>query len=177
MIQKLLSILLILTSCSQLEKKDCSQIDWYELGKKDGVKGRRSTMFIQHSLKCSELPKSSQYKAGRKEGLKSFCTLEGGVDYGLSGALYIGQCSDFGNNAIATFKSGLKKGREIYRQNELISELDQRLKDVKFDLSTSFHEKDEVRELEIQKQSLEQELRTERHFLNKLIKALPPRNL
>ena len=177
MIHRLVLIAIILASCSQLEKKDCSNINWYELGKKDGAKGRRSTMFVQHSLKCSELPKSSAYKKGRKEGLLSFCTLEGGVDYGLTGALYIGQCSDFGKNAIKTFKSGLKRGLAVYRQNELISELDQKLRDVKFDLTTSFHEKDEARELEIQKQSLEKELRTEREFLNKLIKGLPPRKL
>ncbi|MAF77261.1 MAG: hypothetical protein CME63_04995 [Halobacteriovoraceae bacterium] len=164
-----------LNSCSQLDKKDCSQIDWFELGKKDGSVGRRSTMFLQHSLKCSKLPESKEYHNGRKEGLIDFCTLEGGIDYGLSGALYIGQCDEFKQKSLKSFKVGLEKGRLIYRQNELIAELNQNLKDVTYELSTSFHSKEETRDLEIHKQSLMEELKSERQYLDQLIRALPPR--
>ncbi len=169
-------LVLSLSACSQLAKEDCAHIDWFELGRKDGEVGHRSTMFIQHSLKCSKAPEASTYKEGRKLGLKKFCTLEGGVDYGLNGSLYIGQCSDYGDKAIKAFKLGLDKGRQVYRQNELINELDQKLKDIKFELGTSFHERAQVRDLEIQKQSLETEIKSERIFLNQLIKGLPPRN-
>lgn len=162
--------------CSQLSKKDCSNIDWFELGKKDGRQGSRSTLFLQHSLKCTKLPKSEEYHRGRKEGLIDFCTLEGGIDYGLTGALYIGQCSDFSRMKVKSFKTGLEKGREIYRQTELISELNQSLQDVQYELGSSFHEQDELRELEIQRQSLLIELKSERLYMEKLIRSLPPRN-
>ncbi len=165
------------SNCSQLEKKDCAQIDWYELGKRDGAKGSRSTLFLQHSLKCKKLPKSSEYHRGRKVGLRDFCTLESGIDYGLTGALYIGQCDDFSSTQIKSFKTGLTKGRDVYRQTELISELTQNLKDIEYELGTTFHEKEEMRELEIQRQSLVIELRSERQYLDKLIRSLPPRNL
>ena len=167
--------LLYMNSCSQLQKKDCSEIDWFALGKSDGEVGQRSTMFLQHSLKCAKLPESSTYRRGRNEGLKQFCTLAGGIDYGLTGALYIGQCDKFPENSLKSFKLGLDKGRRVYRQNELISELDQNLKDVKFELGTSFHDQEESRELEFHKQSLQEELKTERQFLDQLIRGLPPR--
>ncbi len=151
-------------------------MDWYKLGKEDGTRGERSTLFLQHSLKCKKLPKSSEYHRGRKAGLVDFCTLEGGIDYGLTGALYIGQCSDFPSIKVKSFKTGLEKGRAVYRQTEFISELNQNLSDIKFELESSFHEGEELRELEIQRQSLEIELKSERQFLDQLIRTLPPRN-
>lgn len=118
--------ILLFVSCSNLSKKDCSELNWYELGKSDGTQGKRKSVYVQHAAKCLATPDRATYMKGRNEGLKSFCSPQGLYERGHSGGLYLGECPKFTED----LKEAYELGRDTYRESEEIKEFQFRIEEL-----------------------------------------------
>ncbi len=170
-----LSLLMILLvhSCSSVSKKDCSSLNWYDQGVKDGEEGRRSTYFLQHALKCTEAPDNKEYVSGRNEGLNLFCTRYGGFNEGRRGATYLGQCSSFKDED--RFKVAHQLGLDVFRQREENLETEKDIKELERKISSEFHVADELNNLRFDKSILEKDLLRGEDFYNKLMEKAKSR--
>jgi hypothetical protein len=105
---------------SAAPKSACAEADWGELGERDGLFGEAESKFNERVAACGFNPSRSvdAYQAGRRKGLKSFCTPEGGFQAGNEGRAYHGVCdSDSEPAFLAQFEVGkqrftLKAARE-----------------------------------------------------------------
>ena len=65
-----------LASCATLDEDECRAGDWYEVGKRDGAKGRAEDFVFQHAKACNPFgvaPQAGPWREGRLEGLKFYC--------------------------------------------------------------------------------------------------------
>lgn len=102
---------LCLTACSTMSKKDCETANWAALGKRDGVEGKTLDAYNRRETQCQEhglLTEREKYISGYAEGLKIFCTYEGGQKFGYSGDRYDGQCR---RHSEEEFLKGYKLGK------------------------------------------------------------------
>lgn len=80
--------LLILASCATLTESECQTDNWFEIGKSDGERGRSLDFIFEHAKACNEFgvaPKAEPWRAGRIEGLKTYCTPRNAYDVGQRG--------------------------------------------------------------------------------------------
>ncbi|MBD1557665.1 DUF2799 domain-containing protein [Vibrio sp. S9_S30] len=83
-----------LSGCSSISEEECLLGDWYQLGLRDGQKGK-SNQAADYNKDCSEYSVQldlERYNQGRNEGLKSYCTYENGVALGLANQDYYNVC-------------------------------------------------------------------------------------
>ncbi|MEK7264706.1 MAG: DUF2799 domain-containing protein [Pseudomonadota bacterium] len=74
---------------------DCASADWTAIGLEDGRTGARPKLFDQRREACEDAGASVDlvaYTAARDEGLKIYCTQQGGFNAGADGAEYSGLC-------------------------------------------------------------------------------------
>lgn len=87
-----LSLLLVcasFTACATISKQECQVADWYALGVKDGKVGAdvgKISSYYKDCAKVGVTPNEELWKQGRKEGLKSYCTVPRAYNRGLSGS-------------------------------------------------------------------------------------------
>lgn len=65
-----------LAACATLDENECRAGNWYEVGKRDGAKGRSADFIFQHAKACNKFgvaPEAAPWRAGRLEGLKLYC--------------------------------------------------------------------------------------------------------
>ncbi len=107
----------LILGCSSLKpavslESQCTQIDWFEIGRQTGTKGLRAAENDPAS-KCS-LPLSeagiNSFETGLEVGLREHCTFENGVNIGLTGNNPSTLCPDF---LKISYLSGVKKGRDL----------------------------------------------------------------
>ena len=68
--------LLILAACATLDEGECRAGNWFEIGKRDGAKGRAADFIFQHAKACNGFgiaPEAGPWRRGRAEGLKFYC--------------------------------------------------------------------------------------------------------
>ena len=74
----------------------CIQPDWYELGRRDGLKGQPIEKLEIYRRECpskSAVEPEALYTNGRNAGLVEFCTLENAFEMGRQGLNYSPVCS------------------------------------------------------------------------------------
>ncbi|MFT5840801.1 MAG: hypothetical protein ACI9UT_003315, partial [Flavobacteriales bacterium] len=74
-------IILLLSSCANMNESDCLTANWHLIGFEDGSFGENETHISQHRQECSKhgvTPDLSAYRQGHYEGSKRFCTLSNG---------------------------------------------------------------------------------------------------
>lgn len=157
----------LLSSCSSIEKKDCSTLNWHDQGMKDGEEGRRSTYFLQHALKCTTKPDEKMYTKGRLEGLRVFCSSYGGFKDGLAGHAYLGQCSSFKSED--KFKTAHRLGMDAFRQNEENLDNKEKISELERKIVSEFHNLEELRDLRFDKSILEKGLLRGVDFYNDIL--------
>ncbi len=89
-------------ACSTLplqkkKEKPCANLDWFEIGRQDGLRGEKETNFDKHKVSCvgaADLPDLDLYLGGRNVGLVEFCTPNAGLAAGKTGLPYQGVCPD-----------------------------------------------------------------------------------
>ena len=90
----LVSIVLLLAGCATLNEEDCRLGDWYSIGLQDGQQGNKNRA-AQYNKECAEYKVNvdlNEYKKGRTDGLKSYCTYENGVHVGEQNRSYNRVC-------------------------------------------------------------------------------------
>jgi len=89
----------------------CQAIDWRDYGYNDGVLGVRITDRAKLFADCTKLGHPADvdaYRAGRREGLAKYCTLENGYEVGYSGRRYRNVCPP---ELEPAFLQGYQQGR------------------------------------------------------------------
>lgn len=92
----------LLGSCATLSQADCRQGDWRGIGYVDGTSGYPVSRVDEHADACKEYgiaPNRTAYIQGRAEGLRQYCTPEGGWRAGRNGSEYAGVCQGSSQDA------------------------------------------------------------------------------
>lgn len=125
---KIISILclsIFYTCCSLITKEECQQQNWYEKGNKDGSSGLPLSTWYSYNNECGKLGFSisqgeATYLEGRANGLKRFCTFEGGEKLGRKNGSYHGVCP---KELEEIFLKGLNIGQREYQLEKKEQEL------------------------------------------------------
>lgn len=114
-----IALIVTLSGCASLSADDCQSADWLQIGQKDGARGYSSSRINSHVSACKKHDvkvNQSQYKQGRKLGLKTFCEASNGYRYASEKREYKSVCP---SNLEAGFLREYVKGL-----NDVISDLD-----------------------------------------------------
>lgn len=104
----------LMGGCATLSREQCLSGDWYQIGLDDGQRGVPDWRLARHVRTCRRYGVQLDrevYLAGRAEGLKTFCTEEGGYRFGLAGGDDTAVCPPERTQA---FRKGYDKGRAEY---------------------------------------------------------------
>ena len=130
-----LAAVLVLSGCAGMDKAQCVNANWYAIGLEDGARGASVERLGAHRRACAEFnvsPDAERYVAGRREGLKSFCTYERGYSVGRAGSAYSGACPpELGGN----FLAGYNRGRELHGLNRRLDQVNADIRKTKAGLS------------------------------------------
>lgn len=119
--------LIFLCGCAPMNKNECVEADWYQLGRQDGARGAATEYFARRSEACREhgvTADRTAYYQGREEGLRLFCTPENGFALGRKGGRYTYICpADMEKAFLARYNEGLKD----YRFEQAVRSLQSRM--------------------------------------------------
>lgn len=108
----------------------CAHMDWYEIGRLDGLSGTPLSKLEEHKLQCPDGPGAvheEMYTNGRDAGLVDYCSVQGGLEAGKNGEEYKNVCpAHLEPVFLANFRLG-QKIRELESENE---DLDARIRNL-----------------------------------------------
>ncbi|MGZ3724133.1 MAG: DUF2799 domain-containing protein, partial [Bdellovibrionales bacterium] len=131
--QPLLALVLAcgLTGCATVtkpaepEKATCEQVDWYELGRRDGSQGTPTDRLTAHQKECAKNSNpewETIYTNGRNAGLVEYCDPKNAYELGRMGVAYYYVCpSTVETPFLASYRQG-QKAREIEIQNQKLDD-------------------------------------------------------
>ncbi|MFS2036577.1 DUF2799 domain-containing protein [Polaromonas sp. CT11-55] len=129
----LLAIPALLAGCESLSPAECATADWRQLGVQDGSRGRtdRAADYYESCAKAGIAVNVAVYRAGRNQGLQSYCQPANALNEGLAGNSYEGVCpapmdQNFRNiHGIAWREQDARKtlARLQYEQDQMQAEL------------------------------------------------------
>ena len=155
---------LLLGSCRSVEipelsqrKFQCEKLDWFEIGRNDGVLGLKSESLDSKSKACENFSEKNkeQYINGWYAGVDEYCTRDQGFAFGRSGGEYQKICP---STKEKDFLSGYSKGRQVFLYEKDNQTLQMELQEVTQKANSA---KDEVNLNALQKQVAELETRLE----------------
>jgi hypothetical protein len=90
----LLFVPALLAGCESLSPAECATADWRQLGVQDGSRGRtdRAADYYESCAKAGISVNVAVYRAGRDQGLQSYCQPANALNEGLAGNSYEGVC-------------------------------------------------------------------------------------
>ncbi len=106
--------------CATMSVSECINADWREVGRNDGLEGKRHTELARHYDACMKYeiaPDRKQYMEGRELGLAIYCTQDSGYWEGRNGAGYRRVCAA---NTEPIFLAGYRAGQAVYNAIEKV---------------------------------------------------------
>ncbi|MES2053950.1 MAG: DUF2799 domain-containing protein, partial [Pseudomonadota bacterium] len=84
----------LLAGCESLSPAECATADWRQLGVQDGSRGHtdRIASYYESCAKAGIAVNAAVYRAGRNQGLQSYCQPANALNEGLAGNSYEGVC-------------------------------------------------------------------------------------
>jgi len=122
------SLILSTLSCQSLNvgavKTSCSQLDWFEIGREDGVQGKPAVNWEERQQVCVDFNDTNleRYQTGWNGGIDAYCNRDHGFGVGRSGLGYARVCPPLSETE---FLKGYELGQRIYtieKDNLQISE-------------------------------------------------------
>lgn len=128
-----------ITSCSSqlvVLQPNCSEMNWFEKGRQDGLQGQPSNNWIMHNRECEKMQQAEiqSYLDGWNHGLSMFCTEKHGYIMAKSGEPYKKICPDSYEEA---FLQGYKQGLQIFMIEKETSQLTAQLETKEAELRKS----------------------------------------
>ena len=124
-----IALLLLLAACATLSEDECRSADWYQIGREDGANGRKLDFILQHAKACNEFgikPIASEWRKGREEGLKLYCTRENAYRVGTRGHILSAVCPAEGLSQLERANErGLRYNRIRQEMSEIQNEISQ----------------------------------------------------
>jgi hypothetical protein len=114
-----------------MDREECAGADWRLIGYEDGTRGLPASRIGQHRGACADhglSPDLDTYLAGRREGLKVYCTRDNGFDLGVRGKSIAAVCPE---ETASAFRSEHARGRDLYLARAKVRKLGRRIGDAK----------------------------------------------
>jgi len=149
--------LVFLAACAPISKEQCGLGDWYGIGLSDGIAGHPLSRLTQIQKKCAKtgvIVDLNQYKTGRNEGLKQFCTPQIAFTRGTKGYRNNNVCP---SNVASKFNTAYGYGYALYTQKKKIKNINSEIADVSQDLGEVTEEDDDYYRLQRQLRRLSKE--------------------
>lgn len=150
-------IALLLSGCASLSETECRSGDWYGVGLVDGQNGAPLSRLSDHREACAEFGISidgDRYRAGRDEGLRSYCTPENGVHVGRSGATYHNVCPA---ELAGEFMRQYRFGYTIWEVEQALERIDRHIAEIDSELAKKDLSDEARRKLRRERDDLEEE--------------------
>lgn len=112
------------------EHSPCDKLDWYEIGRQDGVAGERPTVFETHVRECQarrSRPDQEIYLNGYNAGLVEFCSPQGGLEAGKAGRSYAQVCPE---HLERRFLPAYEVGRNIHLLERENADIESRIQEI-----------------------------------------------
>ena len=87
--------LTLCSGCAVMSESECVNADWREVGRNDGLEGKRAEELVRYQDACLQYgvtPDGDAYAEGREEGLATYCTPDTGYWEGRYGGSYRQVC-------------------------------------------------------------------------------------
>ncbi|MES2526338.1 MAG: DUF2799 domain-containing protein [Bdellovibrionota bacterium] len=115
-----LALLLLVLSCSSMDREKCLSADWYQEGVKD-ASDRGEDHFLQYKRECGKegisiVDGTGPYKKGILEGLRTWCSFKNGFNQGLAGRSDTSRCEGINPAFIRGYEEGFREFREARRR-------------------------------------------------------------
>lgn len=171
-----LLFLLLMGGCATLDRDECQNVNWYDLGASDGRQGEPVGRLDKHRKACAKYaiqPREAEYLDGRNVGLGEYCRLDNAFVSGLNGQSYQGVCPP---SVDLTYRRYNAAAVEVYRLRGEIADVDDRLYDRErrleaHDLAKDARRllRDEIRDLDRRRDRLRSDLRAAELILDRMI--------
>ena len=128
-----------------MSESECINADWREVGRNDGLEGKRQTQLARHYDACIKYgitPDQDEYMEGRESGLNVYCTQDSGYWEGRNGGSYQRVCPA---NSEPAFLTGYRAGQSVYDAIENIRSVRGQMDSAKARIRSL---EDEIRKLE-----------------------------
>lgn len=109
---------LMFSGCAAMNKNECLNARWQDIGYEDGTKGYTASRIGDYRKSCAEYnvtPNLDEYTQGRLQGLTQWCTPSNGYFQGTQGAKYNGICPE---ELEFDFERAMNHGRTVYNFRE-----------------------------------------------------------
>ncbi len=137
-------MLLTMSGCASLSKKECMAADWEDVGIRDGANGRPEEYLIQHSTACARVgvaPDRERWLRGREKGLDRFCVPHRAFQAGeYGGGFDAGICRNYDQDRLVF---AYEAGRDIYQRTSELTAIDTEMRDIHTALENKELEKKE----------------------------------
>lgn len=83
--------LTLCSGCAVMSESECVNANWREVGRNDGLEGKRAGEFVRYQDACLQYgvtPDGDAYSRGREDGLTIYCTPDSGYWEGRNGRGY-----------------------------------------------------------------------------------------
>lgn len=138
---------LVLSSCSTIDKKDCSK-DMYEFGLKQGQMGspRKYTDQLRNVCSHHQPPvELDKYEAGFKQGWSDYCRPANALALGKSAEHYVSYCPD---SKEVMFREKYLIGKRINELKDMQEEMADELHDLRLEANGDSDKHDEIKKRE-----------------------------
>ena len=128
-----------------MSESECINADWREVGRNDGLEGKRQAELARHYDACVKYgitPNREQYITGREAGLAIYCTQDSGYWEGRNSRGYRRVCPA---SAEPAFLAGYRTGQAVYNAIEKVRSIRAQMASAKDRIGTL---EDEIRKLE-----------------------------
>ncbi len=131
----ILASLLVGSSCGTVEitekKFSCNQLDWFEIGRSDGLLGMNSMAYENKKTNCEGFTNQEheKYVNGWYSGVDQFCTTQQGFAFGRTGGKYSNICPTAKE---PSFLKSYRKGLKVFlyeKDNQKITDELQKIAD------------------------------------------------
>lgn len=134
-------------------KPKCTELNWFEKGRQDGMQGQPSNNWTMKSAECDTMTKTqiTDYMDGWNHGLSLYCTKDHGFSVAKAGITYKRTCPE---NYEEDFLKGYQEGLQVYLIEKETAQIIAQVDDLEVQLRTA-------RDLaDLEKAQLEQTLAT-----------------
>ncbi len=129
----------LLGGCASMTPEECLSADWYQQGVHDGGRGRPLSLIEEHREACAKVGvdvDTARYRAGREEGLRTYCTPSVGFEEGRRGNYYSNVCPPQVERAFL----------DAYRRGQRIHEAQRRVDSLQSDLNSKQYALDRAKD-------------------------------
>jgi hypothetical protein len=130
-----------------MNKEQCIHANWYDVGQADALEGLETETLKQYQEDCAKhgiKPQQKNYAAGYETGRQLYCTVEGGLEAGLTEIPYNNICS---TEEEILFLPPYTRAKEYFDAKNNLFQLREDLRDITAQMDDSYYRLDDLHSL------------------------------